>query len=361
MYLLICNPTATQRELATTLVSLGSTASALEVFERLQLWEDVITCYHSIGRSGKAESIIREQLLQKETPTMWCLLGDVTKDGQYYQKAWEVSGQRSSRAQRSLGMLHLRGKKFAECVQCLRKSTNINFLQEGVWFSMGYAANEIGDYDTALESFHNCVTLEPDHGEAWNNLAAIYIKKKNKSKAHLMLQESLKQNFENWKVWENYLLVSTDTGAFKDAITAFHRLIDLKEKYYDVEVLGHLVAAIVGNMVDNSGQKVSHLRKDLGELCGRIVSKVSTDPLVWKLYSDFHLSSDSEEDREKGVLELQKAQRLTRQREGWETNETQLMKVFQLTVQYSRGVCVCVYVCTPVFHIPMYSTSFAQE
>ena len=30
--------------------------------------------------------------------------------------------------------------------------------------------------------------------------------------------------------------VSTDTGAFKDAITAFHRLIDLKEKYYDVEV-----------------------------------------------------------------------------------------------------------------------------
>ena len=52
--------------------------------------------------------------------------------------------------------------QYAECVDCLRKSTNINFLQEGVWFSMGYAANQIADYNTAVESFRNCVTLEPE-------------------------------------------------------------------------------------------------------------------------------------------------------------------------------------------------------
>ena len=52
--------------------------------------------------------------------------------------------------------------QYVECVDCLRKSTNINFLQEGVWFSMGYAANQIADYNTAVESFRNCVTLEPD-------------------------------------------------------------------------------------------------------------------------------------------------------------------------------------------------------
>lgn len=34
---------------------------------------------------------------------LWCALGDITQQDEHYVKAWEVSGNRSSRAQRSLG------------------------------------------------------------------------------------------------------------------------------------------------------------------------------------------------------------------------------------------------------------------
>jgi hypothetical protein len=32
----------------------------------------------------------------------------------------------------------------------------------------------------------------------------------------MTLQESLKWNYENWRVWDNYMIVSTDVGKFHE-------------------------------------------------------------------------------------------------------------------------------------------------
>ena len=42
-----------QRELARQMTKMGCRASALEVYERLQLWEDAIECYQAVGRNAK--------------------------------------------------------------------------------------------------------------------------------------------------------------------------------------------------------------------------------------------------------------------------------------------------------------------
>lgn len=70
---------SSQKELAAVLVSLGVVQGAVEVYQRLELWEEVATCYQAAGRRGRAEEVVRERLREHETPTLWCILGDVTQ------------------------------------------------------------------------------------------------------------------------------------------------------------------------------------------------------------------------------------------------------------------------------------------
>uniref|UniRef100_A0A671Q1W4 Tetratricopeptide repeat protein 27 n=1 Tax=Sinocyclocheilus anshuiensis TaxID=1608454 RepID=A0A671Q1W4_9TELE len=213
-----------QRQLASLLTDLGLTSSALLIYERLELWEDAVACLERMGQHGKAEEILRRELEKKETPSLYCLLGDVLKDLQYYDRAWELSKHRSARAQRSKALHHLRHKEFQQCVECFEHSLQINAMQLGVWFSLGCAYFALEGYEGAAKAFQRCVGLEPDNSEAWNNLSTAASKK--------LFFHFLSLAFS----LISYFAVCIDLGEFSEAIRAYHRLMDLKDKFKDVEV-----------------------------------------------------------------------------------------------------------------------------
>lgn len=78
--------------------------SALDIFMRLEMWEEAISCYQMLGKAKQAEDLVQEQLLKHaNSPKFLCVLGDIQGKADLYWQAWESSNHRYSRAMRSLG------------------------------------------------------------------------------------------------------------------------------------------------------------------------------------------------------------------------------------------------------------------
>ena len=191
-----------EKELARRFLALGVVKSALAIFERLELWEDVVRCYASIERPDQARAVVRDLLAGRKTEAdavlahakasdarrstldaaraakLWCLLGDLEPEHaiEHYTHAWELSGHASGRAMRSLGGLHFARGSYSEAIECLRRAAAINPLQARTWFVLGCACLREEDWDGARAAFVRCVTIDDEDGESWSNLASVYMR-----------------------------------------------------------------------------------------------------------------------------------------------------------------------------------------
>lgn len=195
-----------QAELARRYVSLGVLRSALEIFERVELWEEVVQCLGLLGRHADATELLHEllsgrkleadvQLQQKRMAShastlqparfarareakLWCLLGDLAPDKAeaHYTRAWDVSDASSARAARSLGGMYFALQEYTKAVHWLRRAVRINTLFTRSWFMLGCSYMLLEQWVEAAAAFRKCTALEEEDGESWNNLASCYLR-----------------------------------------------------------------------------------------------------------------------------------------------------------------------------------------
>ncbi|GAA6040882.1 hypothetical protein JCM8097_003167 [Rhodosporidiobolus ruineniae] len=190
-----------ERELAVRYMSLGIVKSALEIFTRLELWEEVARCWMSLERPDKGVAVIRELLTgdkaesdvvmnarkgagartvkggEKREAKLWCTLGELERDPKHYDKAWEVSNGTSSRAQRSLGAVYWSSQEYDKAAKALRTALKINPLFPRTWFMLGCCEMRLEDWAGAQEAFGRAVGLEQEDAESWSNLASCHLRR----------------------------------------------------------------------------------------------------------------------------------------------------------------------------------------
>ncbi|CAD6188243.1 unnamed protein product [Caenorhabditis auriculariae] len=324
--------------------SLGCTSEALIILEKLELWDDVISCYKSLGQLEKAETLIRRLLEEKPHDSMLHVyLGDITHNTEYYEKAIEISGDRNSRARRSLGHLFLMQKKFEDAFANLQRSLELQPIQLGTWFNAGYCAWMLQKYGDAIKCYHRCVCLEPEHFEAWSNLSAAYIRAGQKEKAWKLLQEALKFNYEHAKVWENFMLLSVDVGDFSQAIMAYNRLLDLKKRESDEEVLEIIARQVLHRQANKGGNELKELeevKNEMIKLLARISSTHTLSSKVLELYADLkkpsELTSNTTTTYEQYVQLLEKSSNVASNKQNWHKNEEEATRVLESAVKLSN-------------------------
>ncbi|KAM8708438.1 hypothetical protein ACLKA7_015416 [Drosophila subpalustris] len=322
-----------QLQLVDLLRSLGMTKTALDICLQIHAWEQVIECYTSLELRHKAAEIIRQELEKNPTALLYCLLGDATDDPQCYEQAWQHSKQTSGKAQAYWGNFFYRRAEYAQAIEHYEQSLEINSLQESILLRCGYSAIQLERWEVAVKCYLAYTHLEANGFESWNNLGKALIKLGDKPRAHRLLGESLKCNYSNWKVWENYMLVSVDTSHWEDAMRAYQRLGELKQHYLDEEVLTRIVYGIARQMQSDSISQAasSSLQRRVAQLLGQQCVQHGNEPMVWELAALV------------AVTPLKKAEHLvksyrayTAKQMGWETKSAHAKKALSLCLEVAE-------------------------
>ena len=264
-----------EAELAKRWVELGGLRSALDIYERLQMWAEAALCWAATEREDKARKLIRRQLFHKaggepdisdnavddddswsglardppppDAPRLYCILGDIDQLPVMYEKAWEVSSKRYARAQRSLGRYYFAAKQYEKATVAYEQSLKANQLHQSSWFALGCALLELSQFQKASEAFSRCVQLDETDAESWSNLAAAFLKmepeeeqqdaqggalqadedesivasglsgaqygsSKNKQDALRALKRAAALKQDSYRIWQNVLIVATSVS-----------------------------------------------------------------------------------------------------------------------------------------------------
>ncbi|XP_033340961.2 tetratricopeptide repeat protein 27 [Megalopta genalis] len=330
---------------AHVMISLGLIKAALDVFLKLELWEDVINCYNMLELKHKAAEIIRQEISKKPTVHLWCLLGDATQDSNHYETAWKLSNERSSRAQRHWGMFYFAKRDYTKAIPHLKLSVELNNIQENVWIRLGYAALQIEDWKLAATAYRRYCALEQSTFEAWNNLAKAYIKLGDKERAWKSLHDAVKCSYNHWQVWDNLMVVSIDLGHFSEVIRCYHRILDLKKDHLDFQVLDILTRAILNNVNDSDGNPAQRLLSKALELFGRISSLILNNSDVWRMYGQLTALKKTDIDQEKAAQYLQQAHRAAISDTKWFQQEESIENVLQLCCLLTEMYLECAVNC----------------
>nr|XP_043608749.1 tetratricopeptide repeat protein 27 homolog [Erigeron canadensis] len=292
-----------RKEYADLLVSCGLIGEAVKIYEDLELWDNTIFCYRLLEKKAAAVELINTRLLERPNdPRLWCSLGDVTNKDLYYEKALEISENKSVRAKRSLARSAYKKGEYEKAKLLWESAMAINSMYPDGWFALGAAALKARDVDKALDAFTRAVQLDPDNGEAWNNIACLHMAKKRNKEALIAFKEALKFKRDSWQMWENYSQVAADIGNFSLALEATQKVLSMtNNKRIDVKLLDSIMLEIEGknnehveSIVNGVGElQLGKTRETehLTELIGKVLQQIAKSGgggEIWGLFARWH-------------------------------------------------------------------------
>ncbi|CAJ1975358.1 unnamed protein product [Sphenostylis stenocarpa] len=236
----VCIPSipALRKEHGLLMVRCGLIGEAVKVFEELELW--------LLGKKATAVELIRKRLSETPNdPRLWCYLGDITSNDACYEKALEVSNNRSSRAKRSLAQSAYKRGDYKTSKILWESAMAMNSMYPDGWYELGLAAWKAQDAEKALDAFTRAIQLDPKNGDAWYFIGSLHLVKKKGKEAFIAFKEALKFKRNCWELWEKYSYVAVEIGNIIQALEGVQMILDItNNKRVDSELLERITGEV---------------------------------------------------------------------------------------------------------------------
>lgn len=238
-----------KRDLAYKYLQSQVFVSALNMFQELELWDEVVKCYQLLQKPYRAEMVVREQIKKLgETPYMLTALGDLTSDEDCYERAWRLSNGRFARyyfwvlyytyfwiiiliyhrAKRTLGHMCFTSERFEQAIVHFDAALNVQPLVANAWYMRGLCCMRLDRYDDAIMSFTRCVQQDGEIGEAWGNIGAVHYHREDYSRALPALKEALKHKANNFRILQNLVLVTIQLHLYAESCLYMTMIVDIR-------------------------------------------------------------------------------------------------------------------------------------
>lgn len=289
--------------LAEKFMSMGVLRSAVEIYERLGMSCEAALCYAAVGDEKQAETILVNRINEyPEDARAFSILGDIRQDPSLWEKSWEIG--KYVNAKNSLGRYYYnppsgsglkRNNDLA--LKHLNDSLSIFPLSFDTWYFYGCIGLECGRMQLAAEAFSRCTTLDETHSLSWSNLSAAYVEMGKLKEAHSCLKKAVTSDSQkNWRIWENYMIVSTKLGEWEDVLLSFRHLVEIGkdkrgETCIDLAILEKLVEILVStDFPTDPTIRMTYFQQSCMEfVCQVLPSIVTTSVRLWKVVAKVEL------------------------------------------------------------------------
>lgn len=156
----------------------------------------------------------------------------------YYRRLLQM-GVNNTELWNNIGLCCFYASQYDMSLSCFERALSLASDEEmaDVWYNIGHVGIALGDLGLAYQAFKVAVSIDPNHGEALNNIAVLEMRRQKNDNARSCLSVSADVSTQLFEPLYNKALMSYRMGDFQDAFKCVNKALSIYPNHGDSKEL----------------------------------------------------------------------------------------------------------------------------
>lgn len=294
-YLLPLRPTwILQSQLAEKYMELGVVKSAMEIYKRLHMVNELALCHCAVGEEKEGLQLLEARLAEipNEYRSM-SIVGDIKQDPKYWEEAWTKGKYLNAK----ISLAKYTYYKLKNPQESLTHFEECNILRQSFdnIYLYGCIALQTEQWQKAKQAFQTCVQLDDTNIKCWSNLGAALVELAMYEQAYSAFTKAVSLTSgsstiskNSSQIIQNLMIISLRLKKWSQVLNCYTKLLE-SQNLIDFEVIQELFEQLTNenNSKGYQSKLIEFFEKVLPAKISSIQSPEVTD--VYKLLSRYEL------------------------------------------------------------------------